>query len=372
MLFEYTPREALFDPKSTAQVRVASVSSDSDSDGSLSQTQFALLVTHLQEELQVIEYPVPSLGDNDILVENRAIGLNPIDWKGKKYGFGIYHFPWINGRESSGIVVKKGDRAANFALGDKVIVSSTSYRDNRTSTFQQYTAIDSRLVWRLPESLSFENGATVGVGLVTAGVLFYDSFGWLLPTETPHQVGGTILIWGGATVVGIYVTQLAKIHGLRVVAIASPENEAYLKEYGADLVIDRYLLEHEISERALSFDSLISYGVDCISKETAASVVSILDKASIKGSKSPEFAAIVGLPKHIPGSVTVKPVTIKKFHEDIEFGSLFVKATTTAFKNGLLKPVRHRSYNGGLHSIDRALKDLERKGARGEKYVVSL
>ena len=83
-----------------------------------------------------------------------------------------------------------------------MIVSSTSYRDNRTSTFQQYTAIDSRLVWKLPESFSYEDGATIGVGLVTAGIILYNSFEFELsatPTKqtTTASNNNTILIWGG-------------------------------------------------------------------------------------------------------------------------------------------------------------------------------
>ena len=98
--------------------------------------QSILLITHFKDPLKVqSRYPIPELQPYEILVNNKAIGLNPIDWKGKKYGFGIYHFPWINGRESSGDVVKLGDQVDKFSIGDKVIVSSTSYRDNRTSTF---------------------------------------------------------------------------------------------------------------------------------------------------------------------------------------------------------------------------------------------
>lgn len=144
--------------------------------------QSILSITHFKQPLQIqSDYPIPEISPYEILVQNRAIGLNPIDWKGKKYGFGIYHFPWINGRESSGEVVKLGNKvnsktSHHLAIGDKVIVSSTSYRDNRTSTFQQYTAIDSRLVWKLPPQYTYEDGATIGVGLVTAGILFYNSF----------------------------------------------------------------------------------------------------------------------------------------------------------------------------------------------------
>lgn len=334
--------------------------------------QKALLVTHFKEPLAVIEdHPVPELLENDILIQNKAIGLNPIDWKGKKFGFGIYHFPWINGRESSGVVVDAGPRTSQFLVGDRVIVSSTSYRDNRTSTFQEYTAIDSRLVWKLPSRFTFEQGATIGVGLVTAGVIFYDSFKFALD-QKPEQIAGTVVIWGGATVVGLYATQLAKVHGLKVISVASVDNEDYLKELGVDHVINRHLPESEIIQKALALEDDIKYGIDCVSKASAASLIKILQQAAKDKSYKPLFSAIVGKPKEIDDDIDVREVVIKNFHENVEFGKAFVDLTTHYFNKDLVKPVRYKHYKGGLHLIDDALKDLEAVGAKGEKFVVSL
>ncbi|CAK7897337.1 hypothetical protein CAAN1_03S07668 [[Candida] anglica] len=335
------------------------------------QLQQALLITAFHEPLAVQSIPIPVLGDHDVLVQNKVVGLNPIDWKGKKYRFGVYNFPWINGRESSGVVVKCGSKVTHLAPNDDVIVSSTSYRDNRTSTFQQYTAIDSRLVWRLPEFLSYEHGATLGVGLVTAGVIMYQSFGFELST-TPQPVNGTILIWGGATVVGIYTIQLAKIAGLRVIAVASLQHQQYLQDLGADVVIDRHLSATEIANLV---QERVDYGVDCVSKETSSVVLDILSqRANASGASTtpPLFAGIVGLPKEFPTNVEFREVVIKSFHEDVEYGKRFVDVTTEYIHNRAIQPVRHKSYSGGLHSIGDGLQDLEDIGARAEKYVVSI
>ena len=367
--------------------------SDDDSDSFNQKTQSSLLIINLKDPLKLIHsHPIPELKSHDILVRNRAVGINPIDWKGKRYGFGIYHFPWINGRESSGDIVQKGySVGGEFDIGDKVIISSTSYRDNRTSTFQEFTAIDSRLVWKLPTSFSYEDGATIGVGLVTAGVILYQSFGFdlvTLPkaTATPKS----ILIWGGATVVGIFITQLAKLHGLQVISVADSKNEAYLKNLGAHHVIDRYLDTDRIIEYATKIAKTtngIQYGVDCISEETSRLVIKILEE-SVKGnfndganiskelntqnSTIPLFAGIVGVPKVNSHSVDIRPVVVKTFHEDLSFGKKYVDITSQHFENNKLKPVRFKQYKGGIHKIENALKDLEVLGAKGEKYVVSL
>lgn len=339
------------------------------------ENQSALAVTNFNEPLKVIfDHPIPKLGDYEILVNNKAIGLNPIDWKGKKYGFGIYHFPWINGRESSGVVVKKGKNVDEFELGDRVIISSTSYRDNRTSTFQQYTAIDSRLAWNLPDSLSFEDGATVGVGLVTAGVLLYNSLELELNEKAKTKKAATLLLWGGATVVGLYVTQLAKIHGLKVISVASLENEEYVKSLGVDVVIDRHLDISEISKKVLEVaEDGIDYGIDCVSRETSAVVIDILSKSSSKLKEArPIFSGIVSIPKYVPENISHKEVIIKKFHEDVNFGKSLVDITAGYLSTGQIQTVRYKYYNGGLHTIDGALKELELLGAKAEKYVVSV
>ncbi|KAL6453083.1 hypothetical protein SBY92_000429 [Candida maltosa Xu316] len=351
--------------------------------------QSILSITDLKEPLKVdTKYPIPELKPYEILVNNKAIGLNPIDWKGKKYGFGIYHFPWINGRESSGDVVKLGDKVDKLNVGDKVIVSSTSYRDNRTSTFQQYTAIDSRLVWKLPPSFTYEDGATIGVGLVTAGVILYNSFEFEL-SATPKKVNGTILIWGGATVVGLYLTQLAKIYGLTVIAIASTRHEDYLRKLGVDHLINRHLSTEEIFQKIDEIEGVntIEYGVDCVSKETSKIVIDILDRKSKKKDdkeekeeeskdnekeEEEEEEGIVGVPKEYPETVDIQNVIIKRFHEDITYGGKFIEITNQFLNTRKIEPVRFKQYKGGLHIIDDALKDLEKIGANGEKYVVSV
>ena len=83
------------------------------------------------------DWPRPRISPKEILVRNKAVGLNPIDWKCVTYGFGIHALPWISGREAAGIVQEVGVEVHGFRPGDRVWVASTNYRDNRTSTFQE-------------------------------------------------------------------------------------------------------------------------------------------------------------------------------------------------------------------------------------------
>lgn len=334
--------------------------------------QKAVACTDFSKPLEVLDsYPIPEIGDSEVLVQNRAIGINPIDWKSKKYRFAIYDFPWINGRESSGVVVKTGANVTNLKVGDKVMLGSTSYRDNRTSTFQEYTAINSNLVWKLPLHWIFDNGATIGVGLVTAAVLLVESF--KIPLVENSQVGKTIIIWGGATTVGMYLTQLANFVGLKVISLASRTNADYLISLGAHKVISRHLTADEIHEVVAKETGRLDFAVDCASKESAEFLLEVLSQNQGTSSEPQLFTGIVAVPKiQPPSGIEVRGLTIKKFHEDLQFGSEIVKATSVLFDDGSIQPVRHRSFRGGIEMVVHALNTLEADGASAEKYVVDL
>ena len=79
----------------------------------------------------------PRIGADELLIDVKAIGLNPIDWKCVAFGFGVHSTPWISGREAAGVVDQVGSQVNSSRKGDRVFVTSTNYRDNRTSTFQK-------------------------------------------------------------------------------------------------------------------------------------------------------------------------------------------------------------------------------------------
>ena len=97
----------------------------------------AILHTQSGPYTYVHDWPRPRISSKELLVRNRAIGLNPIDWKCVAYGFGIYSTPWVSGREAAGTIENVGEEVKGFQKGDRVWLTSTSYRDNRTSTFQE-------------------------------------------------------------------------------------------------------------------------------------------------------------------------------------------------------------------------------------------
>ncbi|SPQ24296.1 8ab1ba10-45ee-4f2b-939b-24e87a13223c [Thermothielavioides terrestris] len=199
-------------------------------------------------------HPVPELHhDGELLVRTQVIGLNPIDWKAPDFNFGIPELPYIAGRELAGEVVRKPSRSSRLQVGDRVLVISTDYRDLRKAAYQQYVVAPDYNTVRLPPTLSFEAGATLGVAFVAAalalGVCMGVDFSGVLdgpdlyalvrqiPPDTlaadiraecldsiradeRAQPGDWLAVWGASSTSANLALQLAALAGLRTLAVA--------------------------------------------------------------------------------------------------------------------------------------------------------
>lgn len=374
------------------------ISEDDISAVKIPKLQRGLIVSTFDKELTLAsDLPVKQhLGEYEILIQNKHIGLNHVDWKSKKYRFNIYSFPWVNGRESSGVVVKRGSKVdkKQFPILTEVFLASTSYRNLETSTFQEYTVFDSRLVWKVPQKrlpngrisrrFDLDFAAGVGVGLVTAGSAVSSLVELASNIETDLPKLGNIVIWGGSSSVGLYAIQLARASKRfdKIIVVSASKHKEYLVELGATSVVDRYQSEQEIAEEISSLcPDGVDYGVDVISKETAKLLSKILDNG---GGDTKRLICVVGTPQISPDSFgknakrkfLIESVNIKKFHEDLAFGSWFVNYTSGLFEKGELKPIKtikiFKSLDNFGEGIKNGLRELEERGASAEKFVASL
>lgn len=116
------------------------------------------------------DFPVPEIAASDeILIRNCAVGLNPIGWKSMDYNFCSPAYPWITGRELSGMVEQVGEDVTTFTKGDRVW-TSTYYRDIRSGCFQEYVIAPQHTVQSIPSKLSFEAASCLGVCGLTAAM----------------------------------------------------------------------------------------------------------------------------------------------------------------------------------------------------------
>jgi NADPH2:quinone reductase len=186
------------------------------------------------ESLLDIEVVTPEPGAHDLLVEVKAVSVNPVDTKVRLRQSADKEEYKILGYDAAGIVRKVGSACQLFKEGDEVFYAGSI---GRQGTNSQFHLVDERITGKKPKSLSFGNAAAMPLTSITAWELLFDRFA-VQPGKPPDA--GTILIVGGAGGVGSILIQLARrLTGLTVVATASrPDTQEWCKSLGAHHVID--------------------------------------------------------------------------------------------------------------------------------------
>ena len=183
-----------------------------------------------------VELPKPTPGPRDLLVEVRAISVNPVDAKiraGSGPG-GPSGEIKVLGWDAAGVVAAVGTDAARFSPGDEVYYAGSL---DRTGSYAEYHLVDERIVGCKPASLGFAEAAALPLTTLTAWEMLFDRLSIRIG-KAPNA--GFLLVIGGAGGVGSIAIQLARrLTGLTVIATASrPETKAWSLEMGAQHVID--------------------------------------------------------------------------------------------------------------------------------------
>lgn len=231
-------------------------------------------------------------------------------------------------------------------------------------------------VGRLPDWISFEEGATIGVGCVAAAGALYDSLAIPWPSNPArkyHEEAETrqddnepwILIWGASCVTGMMAVQLARQSGLRVFAVAGLHNTTKLQDLGAEIIVDRHRPEDAVAEaRKLP----ISLGIDCVGQETATHTINALQPGSKLAClvKRPDQAAL-----EETGSEAMD-VLIKQFHEDDIYGRTVVDLISHHLFSKTIRPIGYETVTGGLGAIEGGLQRLRDQGVSGTKLIITV
>jgi NADPH:quinone reductase len=178
-----------------------------------------------------IERPAPQ--GRDLLVEVKAISVNPVDTKVRKRADPKGGAPKILGYDAAGVVAAAGNDARLFKPGDAVFYAGSILRPG---TNAQFHLVDERIVGRKPTTLDFAAAAALPLTSITAWEMLFDR----LAVPRGGGEGRSLLIVGAAGGVGSICIQLARaLTHLTVIATASrPETVAWCKELGAHHVID--------------------------------------------------------------------------------------------------------------------------------------
>ncbi|KAL2157297.1 hypothetical protein VTH06DRAFT_6235 [Thermothelomyces fergusii] len=420
----------------------------SEAPRTMPETQTVLLLHAARKPYELTEsYPVPDLrDDHEVLVQTRAIGLNPVDWKAPDFNFAIPELPYIAGRELAGVVVKQRP-SSRLKVGDKVLVISTDYRDLRKSAFQHYVVgLDYNTV-RLPPSISHEEGSTLGVAFVAAalslGVCMGLDFSSVLdgpdlyslirqlppdalasdvrdeclnalPSQERARPGDWLAVWGGSSTSANLTIQLARLAGLRTIAVAdTAKHGVRLSNHRStrpDLLVDshdpaRAVAVVRANAARNGGSGGVRFALDTRGKDSAAWLARALARdyaadgkdiitndTNEAGAAPPSppgtpdedgndedgilppaahLVGLTGLPKEAaPRGVVYHTVPIKVFHEVPAVGRALVEWLERLLARGLVAPPDIVDVQRGLESVNRGLDRMRRGEISGGKLVV--
>jgi NADPH:quinone reductase-like Zn-dependent oxidoreductase len=171
--------------------------------------------------------PDPVAGPGDVVVDVHAASVNAADSKVRRGAYGELKFPYILGRDFSGVVSAVGAGVDDLRVGDAVFGVLPRGIEG---AYAEKVAIAAAIVAKKPQQLSHVEAAAMALISLTAL--------WALEDTAQLAAGETILIQGGAGGVAGFAIQLAKHIGARVITTASAANHEYVRQFGADQVID--------------------------------------------------------------------------------------------------------------------------------------
>ena len=207
-------------------------------------------------EFVAFEKQIPEVMGRDLLVEIKAISINPIDSKVKHMVGGSPEKPLILGFDACGVVKSIGEGVNLFKPGDEVYYAGDMARDGSNANVQ---LIDERIVGHKPNSLSFVEAAALPLCTITAWESLFDRLG-----INEGSAGKSILLIGAAGGVGSIAIQLAKqVAKLKVIATASrDESKDWCLKMGADVVLEHDNLSTQFVQKNLSApDFILCMGV---------------------------------------------------------------------------------------------------------------
>ena len=203
----------------------------------------------VKDSLAFNEISKPPVQVNDVLIEVKAAAINPIDKSiilGNLQGMLPIPLPSTLSYDVSGIVVEKGEDVSNFEIGDLVY---SRVPQEQMGTLAEYVAVNNSAVSKKPGNISFEEAAS----LPLAGLTALQSLEYVGIKENDK-----VLIHAGSGGVGSFAIQYAKAKGAYVYTTTSTNNVEWVKELGADRVIDYKTEDYKaiVKDVDIVFDTL--------------------------------------------------------------------------------------------------------------------
>lgn len=332
-------------------------------------------------QLEVADAPFPTdIADDEVVIKNKAVAVNPVDWKIQSAPEPIFNikYPNILGSDVAGEVVAVGAAVGHLRKGDRVIGHALGLSSGGAAYggFQLYPRLRAVTVARIPGGVPFEQAVVLPLSVSTAaaGLYLEDTLGLQIPTAPgAAKKRETLLLWGGSSSVGSSVVQLAVASGYDVVATASPANYGYVKSLGASLVLDYHnpdivailagLLKTSGARLVGAYDAI---GLDATVRASAAVVAALGGGRVASVGAAPEDAGgkdVDVVRVSAPSLVSKEPGVVK---------AIWGEYVPAALEAGTLVPrPRELVVGRGLYFVQSGL-DTNKAGVSAAKVVITL
>ncbi|MEU7817102.1 NADP-dependent oxidoreductase [Pseudonocardia sp. NPDC049154] len=262
----------------------------------------AYAISGYKQPVQEVDVPEPVVGEHDVLVEVRAAGLNQLDEKIRTGEFRQilpYSLPLVLGNDVAGTVARVGASVRAFTPGDEVFARPDKAR---IGTFAERVAVAEQDLAVKPTSIGMAEAGSLPLVALTAWQALVER-GKVMP-------GQKVLIHAGAGGVGSIAVQLAKHLGAHVATTVSGSNTDFVRELGADTVID---YRDQDFEQALSGYDLV---LDSVGRENLEKSLRVLRPGGrvigIAGPPDPAFAREIGLNPVVRAAIAVLSAGVRR------------------------------------------------------------
>lgn len=328
----------------------------------------AYVITKYKAPLELAEVPEPEVGERDVLVQVQAAGLNQLDEKirvGEFKQILPYDLPLVMGNDVAGTVLEVGARVRGFKAGDEVYARPAK---DRIGTFAERIAVAESDLALKPASITMAEAGSLPLVALTA---------WQALVEKGNlQAGRQVLIHAGAGGVGSIAIQLAKHLGATVATTAGAANADFVRELGADTVID--YRTQDFSQELSGYDLVL----DSLGGENLEKSLRILRPGGkaigIAGPPDAAFAREIGANAALRLAVTGISAGIRRQARKlgVTYEFLFMHADGDQLREiaalvdaGAIRPVVGRT--ASFDQLPEALAALGKGGIRG-KAVISI
>jgi NADPH:quinone reductase-like Zn-dependent oxidoreductase len=337
---------------------------------------------------KIEDVPIPDIGPHEILIKVVAAGMNPKDWK---HPMPQYFNSRLNqGDDVAGVVERFGDEVKGFKSGERV--AGFHRMGTPRGTYAEYCVCPEWTVFHVPDSMSFEEAATLPLAAYTAAVGLYRNLKLPMPFERTDSRAATerstLVINGASGAVGTFALKLAKLNPniSPVIAIAGT-NAEFVKSNGADVVLD-YRSPTIVSDLQTALGGKkINHVLDTAnSVNSMAYLLPILDSNTGRYTCTTSVGASISIKGQEKGEQQVllemwkgwwEQVWVGSVHDDNPaggklFGAIISRIIEIEIDSGKFKGHPYEVVQGGLNGVLEALKRLRDRRNGNKKYVVRI